>query len=158
MRIRAAKQTKEDGSKMMKFVSAVGMIAATLFVAGCATDKSATTANLAGTWQLTTPSGFQHKVHIIRTGDQRYRISKAGVIINGLYEQRGNRLFMVTPADSQLTDWVWKINNGNQLTLVKEPDVRITGVHYRASTLQRGIPVVAPPVIPSTGTQIEVNP
>ena len=142
---------------MMKFVRIVG-IAAAVLVAGCATDKSATTADLSGQWLLTMPSGFQHKVRITSEGNNLYRVSKAGVIINGTYERRGNRLVMVQPTDSTLTDWIWKIDNGNQLTLVKEPDVTKTGGHYRKSTLKRGVPVVTPPVVPSTGTQNEVTP
>jgi hypothetical protein len=165
--------TKEEELKMMKFArparigaSLLGMLAATLFVTGCATDKSVATANLAGTWQLTMPSGFQHKVHVASEGDQRYRISKAGVIVNGIYERRGNRLVMVEPADSPMKDWIWKIDNENHLTLVKEPDVRITGGHYRKSILQRGVPVSAPKSVPlavpssvpSTDTPTEVKP
>jgi len=129
--------TKEDGRNMKKFLSVVGILAFALLVAGCKTSQSSSNTDLAGTWSLTMPSGFKHKVHITRETADRYRFSKAGVIINGIYERRGNRLVMITPSDSQLTDWIWRIDDGNHLTLVKEPDVHKTGGGYRASTLQR---------------------
>jgi len=115
----------------------IGLMVA-LALTGCSTSKSAKTADLTGAWRLALPNGFQHIVRITSEGGQRYRIWKGGTIINGSYERRGNRLVMVTPADSHLTEFVWKIDDANHLTLIKEPPVAKTGQRYRSATLKRG--------------------
>ena len=122
---------------MKNFVGVVGILALALLVGGCASQKSTSNVDLSGTWRLTMPSGFQHTAHISRQSADRYLMTKAGVIINGVYERRGNRLVMIQPADTELTSWVWRIDNGDHLTLVREPDVRRTRGGYQDSTLQR---------------------
>ena len=116
----------------------IGLVVA-LAIAGCSTSKNSppASADLTGSWQLTMPNGNQVIVKIIGEGHEHFRILKGGTAVNGSYERRGKKLVMVAPDGPGLTEFVWKIDNGNHLTLVKEPDVSKTHAHYRAATLQR---------------------
>jgi len=122
---------------MKKFVGIMGLVAAALFAAGCSTSKSATitSSQLTGIWQLTMPDRSQQMVRIVSEGGQRFRIWKGNTLINGVYERRGDRLVMVTPADPRSTEFVWRIDDAYHLTLVKEPPTAKTGRRYRKATL-----------------------
>ena len=122
---------------MKKFVGVVGLVVATLLDAGCSTSKSAavTSADLTGLWQLTMPDNSQQMFRITGEGDQRFRISKRNSAFNGTYERQGNRLVMVAPDDPLMTEFVWKIDAANHLTLIKEPPASKTGHRYRTATL-----------------------
>jgi hypothetical protein len=122
---------------MKKFVGILGLVATALFAGGCSTSKSAgvTSAQLTGIWQLTMPDRSQQMVRIVSEGGQRFRIWKGNTLINGVYERRGDRLVMVTPADPRSTEFVWRIEDAYHLTLIKEPSVAKTGQHYRKATL-----------------------
>jgi hypothetical protein len=125
----------------------IGLIVALAFT-GCSTPKSATSADLTGKWLLAMPNGQQLYVRIISEGGQRYRIWKGGTVINGSYERRGNRLVMLTPADARMKEFVWKIDDANHLTLIKEPPVAKTGQRYRKATLKReGLKLPAVPSV-----------
>jgi hypothetical protein len=117
--------------------SVVGFVAATLFAAGCSTSKSSTvtSAELTGIWQLTMPDRSQQMVRIMSEGGQRFRIWKGNSLVNGVYERRGNQLVMLTPADPRLTEFVWRIDDAQHLTLIKEPPVSKTGRRCRTATL-----------------------
>jgi hypothetical protein len=124
---------------MRKFVGIVGLMAVALFAAGCSTSQSAasTSADLTGLWQLTLPNGAQQMVRVTSEGGQKYRLWKGGTVFNGVYERRGSQLVMLTPADPRLTEFVWRIDAGNHLTLVKEPSASKTGQRYRKATLRK---------------------
>ena len=122
---------------MKTFAGIMGVVAVALFAAGCSTSKSAaiTSSQLTGIWQLTMPDRSQQMVRIVSEGGQRFRIWKGNTLINGVYERRGDRLVMVTPADPKCTEFVWRIDDANHLTLIKEPPAAKTGRPYRKATL-----------------------
>lgn len=94
-------------------------------------------ADLSGSWQLNLPAGFQHTVVITAEGPQRFRLSKPGLNMNGIYEVRRDRLAMVVPDDPRLTGFVWQLDDAEQLTLIEEPPAKKTGARYITATLNR---------------------
>jgi hypothetical protein len=122
---------------MKKFVGIAGLVATALFIHGCSTSNSAakTSADLTGLWQVTLPNGYQQMMRVTSEGGQKYRLWKSNMVFNGVYERRGDKLVMITPADPRLTEFVWQIDAGNHLTLIKEPAVAKTGQRYRKATL-----------------------
>lgn len=116
----------------------IGLMVA-LALAGCSTSRSSAnpSANLTGLWQLTMPDHSQLMFRITSVGGERFRIWKSDSALNGTYERRGNRLVMVLPADQRMTEFVWRIDDDRQLTLIKEPATSQTSRRYRNATLKK---------------------
>ena len=99
-------------------------------VAGCGAR------DLSGRWELALPAGFTYQSRIERIGAARYRIP--GIAnLSGIYERRGDSLFVVQPNDPRLTEFVWQIQDPDHLVLVQSPPVGKIGSDYTGATLQR---------------------
>ena len=92
--------------------------------------------DLEGEWEITLPAGFRYESLIERLDDNRYDIPSIAVL-SGIYERRGDSLFVVEPNDSRLTEFVWKIEDLNTLTLVTSPPVGKIGSDYTGAKLRR---------------------
>ncbi len=118
----------------------IALLSVVALAVSCGNEKAQSgkhTVNLAGTWQLTLPAGFQHTVEITAEAGARYRVTKPGLSLNGIYEVRGNRFVMAVPNDPRLTEFVWQIEDADHLTLIEEPPASKTGAKYRNAKLVR---------------------
>jgi hypothetical protein len=97
---------------------------------------AATRIDLAGDWLLTLPAGFQYRVALERTDDGRYRLSSSGNSA-GVYERRGDKLFMFAPEDERHDVFTWQVLNANTLLLIDETGA--SGARYAGATLCRQI-------------------
>jgi hypothetical protein len=92
--------------------------------------------DLAGDWLMTLPAGFQYRVQLQRTDDGRYRLSSSGNSA-GVYERRGDKLYMFAPEDERHDVFTWQVLNANTLQLVDETGA--SGARYAGATLSRQI-------------------
>lgn len=93
------------------------------------------TVDLSGHWEVTLPAGFENVMTIEALGDNTYRVQP--LVFAGDYELRQNRLVMVRPVDSRLTEFVWELQADGSLVLVEEPPAGETGAIYRGTRLRR---------------------
>ena len=111
----------------------VGAVLLAAFVAGCGSRQPS---DLAGNWEIVLPAGFSYQSRIERIGDARYRIPSI-VNLSGVYERRGDSLFVVEPNDPRLTEFIWEIQDIDHLVLVQSPPVGKIGSDYTGATLRR---------------------
>ncbi len=91
---------------------------------------------LGGDWLLTLPAGFQYRISLEALQDGRYQLQH-GSNFAGIYEVRGDKLFMSEPVDERHDVFTWRILNANTLLLIDE-----TGAScalYAGATLGRQI-------------------
>ena len=111
----------------------VGAVLLAAFVAGCGSRQPS---DLAGNWEIVLPAGFSYQSRIERIGDARYRIPSIANL-SGVYERRGDSLFVVEPNDSRLTEFIWEIQDIDHRVLVQSPHVGKIGSDYTGATLRR---------------------
>jgi len=92
------------------------------------------TLDLNGKWEVTLSSGAKLRSPIIQLGDGRYRITKMGVF-SGIYELKNDRLVVVEPVDKRLTEFVWKVQDADNMVLIESSTK--TGQDYSGATLKR---------------------
>ena len=92
--------------------------------------------DLEGDWEITLPAGFRYESRIERTDDNRYNIPSIAVL-SGVYERRGDSLFVVEPNDPRLTEFVWRIEDPDNMVLVKSPPGEKIGSDYTGAKLRR---------------------
>ncbi|MEN6406011.1 MAG: protein kinase [Thermoguttaceae bacterium] len=92
--------------------------------------------SLAGGWVLTLPSQTQHHATISNAGEGRYLL-RTGGNMTGVYQLRGDKLAMLEPQDQRLTEFVWQVENPNQMVLIESPPIGKTGAEYRGAMLKR---------------------
>lgn len=104
--------------------------------------------DLAGDWILTLPAGFQYRLQLQRTDDGRYAMPDSRNM-TGVYERRGDKLYMSEPIDERHNVFTWRILNANTLTLIDETGA--SGARYAGATLCRQFPAEAelPRVVPT---------
>lgn len=93
--------------------------------------------NLAGTWTMSLPAGFEHQVTLTDLGDGQYRLRPRSLNSSGVYRLDENKLVIETPGDERLTGFEWRIASPNKLVLVGQPDTSRTGSSYLGATLVR---------------------
>ena len=91
--------------------------------------------SLDGSWTLTLPAGYTHAIRIDPAGPSRYMINR--LVFAGVYKLEGDRLMMVEPRDRRLTEFVWELLPGGDLTLVRGPRPGKTGATYLGARLTR---------------------
>ncbi len=92
--------------------------------------------NLAGSWLLTLPAGWQQRATIERLEDGRYRLPGHGNL-NGTYELEGRTLTLVEHDDDPMPNFVWEVLNDNTLRL--RIDGNNAGANYLGATLGRQV-------------------
>lgn len=113
-------------------------LAMSLVVAGCRPRSDpAAGFELAGSWLLRLPAGFEHSVTLTRLGPARFEMIKPGLNLAGVYEVRGDQLEIVTPRQPRYAGFVWHIEDANHLTLTGQPPPDQTGGNYLGATLVR---------------------
>jgi hypothetical protein len=100
-------------------------------------SSAAARLDLDGDWLMTLPAGFQYRVALQRTDDGRYRLASLGNSA-GVYERRGDKLYMFAPDDERHDVFTWRILNANTLLLIDETGA--SGARYAGATLCRQIP------------------
>lgn len=93
-----------------------------------------TAVDFSGDWLLTLPAGFQYKVEFSATEDGRLRLKEAHNLA-GIYQLRGDRLFMSEPVRERHSVFTWQILNANTLLLIDETGA--SGARYSGATLGR---------------------
>ena len=90
--------------------------------------------DLGGEWEITLRP--KHTLHpsIAAIASGQYRLSKAGVF-SGVYEFKDGLLAVVESGDPRLTEFVWKVQDANNLVLIRSS--KKTGQDYTGSTLKR---------------------
>jgi hypothetical protein len=92
--------------------------------------------DLSGNWEVTLPQGAKLRSPIERVGENVWRIPSAQSL-SGVYELKGDKLVVRIPTDQRLTEYVWKVENANSLTLIATPPVSKIGSDYKGATLKR---------------------
>jgi len=92
--------------------------------------------DLSGDWEMTLPAGHVCRSPIIRTDSTHYQIPQIRNL-SGLYERRGNLLVVVHPRNERLTEFVWEIQDSDNLVLVESPPVQKVGSDYKGAKLHR---------------------
>lgn len=94
--------------------------------------------DLAGTWLLTMPKGFEYEARWERVdGKLEYRLVCGATMLRGGYEFCGRRLRMTRAEDERLAGLVWEVKNKNVLLLIEHPEESQFGSDYRNATLSR---------------------
>lgn len=92
--------------------------------------------DLTGRWNLAMPAGFKYTARIEYMGKLRYRIA-VEVVFGGVYELAGDELTMLNPESDETRRYVWKIEDKDNLLLIKAPSVGAVGSDYRGAVLSR---------------------
>jgi len=92
--------------------------------------------DLAGTWKLTLPAGYEHEAKISPRGKGLYQFD-VPTVMRGVYRHRGDKVAIEIPSDERLTEFVWEFQDENLLMLIESPPVAKTGSDYRGAVLQR---------------------
>ena len=82
------------------------------------------------------PAGYKYPAHIEYMGKLRYRIA-VEVVFGGVYELAGDELTMLNPENDGTRHYVWKIEDKDNLLLIKAPTVGEVGSDYRGAVLSR---------------------
>ena len=114
----------------MKNLLAIALLCLALF--GCARKAP----DLSGNWELTLPTGAKFRSPIERVSEHTYRIPTIQSL-SGVYELKGDKLVVTVPTDQRLTEYVWKVEDANGLTLIEAPSTSKIGSDYRGATLIR---------------------
>lgn len=117
-------------TRLMKNLLATALLCLAVF--GC--GKKAL--DLSGNWELTLPQGAKFRSPIERVSENIWRIPSAQSL-SGVYELKGDKLVVRIPTDPRLTEYVWKVENANSLTLIAAPPVSKIGSDYKGATLNR---------------------
>ena len=99
---------------------------------------------LQGQWKLTLPRGFVYQAKINQQPDGQLRLSGA-VIFSGIYTLSKGRLELVESTGSDVTDFVWQVQDDGTLKLTYEE--HSVGATYRGAVLA---PVPVTSAIPVT--------
>jgi hypothetical protein len=91
---------------------------------------------LAGQWQAELPAGFKRTAKLTHLEGNRFVLSSAASVFNGVYEWKDNELTVVDPGDEKMMGLVWKWD-GEKLILIDEPADTPTGPSYVGTTLER---------------------
>src|ERR1041384_2369690 len=108
---------------LMKNLLAMALISVALL--GCGRKPI----DLSGNWELTLPKGAKFSSPIERLSENTYRIP-ALQLFSGVYELRGDKLAVTAPKDRRLTEFVWKVEDANKLTLIEAPSTGKIGSDY----------------------------
>jgi hypothetical protein len=92
--------------------------------------------DLTGSWSLVMPAGFKYSARIEYMGNLRYRIA-VEVNSGGVYEISGDELTMLNPGNDATRRYVWKIEDKDNLLLIKAPPVEKVGSDYTGAVLSR---------------------
>ena len=92
--------------------------------------------DLSGNWELTLPAGAKFRSPIERVSENTYRIPSLQSL-SGVYELKGHKLVVTVPTDQRLTEYIWKVENANTLTLIQAPPTSKIGSDYKGATLIR---------------------
>jgi hypothetical protein len=92
--------------------------------------------DLSGNWELTLPQGAKFRSPIERVSENTWRIPSIQSL-SGVYELKSDKLVVKVPTDPRLTEFVWKVENANSLTLIEAPPASKIGSDYKGATLTR---------------------
>lgn len=94
--------------------------------------------DLAGSWLLTMPAGFEYEAVLEATDKPgHFRLRSGATNLNGVYELRSGRLSMSAPADEKMVGLAWDVLNRNVVVLTEHPESSRFGSDYRRATLSR---------------------
>lgn len=115
------------------------ILAVAFMLAGCSArvESTALGESIAGRWALTLPAGFKSPATLVALDDQRFRLENGPPNFRGVYVLNGDRLTVVEPDDARLTEFVWKVQNGDSLLLIEAPPASKVGSDYRGAILNR---------------------
>lgn len=106
------------------------------------TDNTSSFAgDLNGNWKIRLPAGAERDVELIRTDNDHYRFLSKGMVFNGVYQVRSQRLVMDKPDDqfqNKFDDkYQWQIQNDKLLVLIDQPPAEKYGSNYLGTKLQK---------------------
>jgi beta-lactamase regulating signal transducer with metallopeptidase domain len=100
-------------------------------------NPDAAAAPYAGSWLMSLPAGFQHRITLTPVGSNRYRLAPNKLNSSGIYEVQGDRLVIVAPNDRRLLGFVWEVQSPGRMLLIGQPPISKTGSNYLRATLTR---------------------